>query len=329
MKKLVSLVLAFLTCIACVFPLLTGCGSKKERIVIWTSAEDFRIEDMQKRFGEQFPDYEIVVDYKSTGDIAARLLAEGTDTECDIVYSLEYGYLSTLAAKNYLASLKEYDMSVFEDDVVTSEYYVVDVRNGGAVILNPAVLEEKGLTEPTCYADLLKPEYKGYISMPSPKSSGTGYMFLKNLVNAWGEEEAFAYFDQLTPNILAYTTSGSGPVNALCQKEVAVGLGMTAQAVQKINEGENLKIVYFEEGSPYSLYGHAMVKGKEQRACVKQLFDFIVGTYIKESNGKFFPEQIIKGYTPTVKNYPANIKYGDMSNDTPEEKTRLLGKWKY
>lgn len=328
MKRVFALILASLLCLSTLLS-LAACGEKKERIVIWTSAEDFRIADMEERFGKQFPDYDIKIEYMSTGDIAAKLLSEGTNSQCDIVYSMEYGYLSKMEAAGYLADLSEYDMSGFEEDVVKSKYYIVSERNGGAIILNPSVLRDKGLAEPTCYADLLKPEFKGLVSMPSPRSSGTGYMFLRNLTNAWGEEQAFSYFDQLTENILSYTTSGSGPVNALCQREVAVGLGMTAQAVNKINDGENLKIVFFEEGSPYSLYGHAMVKGKEERACVKEVFDFIVNTYIKENNEKFFPERIIKGYTPTVKNYPTDIKYGDMKNDTQEEKERLLDKWNH
>ena len=89
--------------------------------------------------------------------------------------------------------------------------------------------------------------------MPNPKSSGTGYMFLKNLVNTWGEEAAFAYFDELSKNILQFTSSGSGPINALVQEEVAIGLGMTAQAVTQINEGVNLKIVFFENYNKFCL----------------------------------------------------------------------------
>ena len=84
------------------------------------------------------------------------------------------------------------------------------------------------------------------ISMPNPKSSGTGYMFCKALVNEWGEEKALEYFDKLSENILSYTSSGSGPINALIMKEAAIGLGMTPQAVAKINEGQaQLKIKYF------------------------------------------------------------------------------------
>lgn len=308
---------------------LTGCGSKKESVLIYTSKEDYVVEDMNNRLREEFPDYDVTIEYMSTGNHAAKLLAEGTATECDITFNLEYGYLYQLSQAGVLADLSDYDQSVFCDDVVESTDYLIESRNGGSIILNTDLLEQKGLEEPTCYEDLLKPEYKGLISMPNPKASGTGYMFLKSLVNAWGEDTAFAYFDALTPNVLQYTSSGSGPVNALLQGEVAIGLGMTAQAVTKINEGAPLKIVFFEEGSPCSLYGMAMIEGKQDRQCVKDVFDFLVNTYIYEQNEKFFPEQIFKDTYYALDNFPQNIVYSDMSNNTVEQKETLLAKWKY
>lgn len=308
---------------------LTGCGASENSVIIYTSVEDYVVEDLNKRLDEEFPDYDITIEYMSTGNHAAKLLAEGKNTECDISYDLEYGYLAQLAAKDILADLSDYDMSVFCDDTVESDDYMIHLRNSGAIIVNTEVLKEKGLSEPTSYEDLLKPEYKDLISMPNPKSSGTGYMFLKSLVNAWGEDEAFEYFDKLAENILQYTSSGSGPVNALVQKEAAIGLGMTAQAVVKINEGEPLKILFFEEGAPFSLYGQAMIAGKEDKECVKEVFDFLVDTYSYEYNEKFFPEQIFKDTVYDVENYPTNITYSDMSNNTNDEKNRLLDKWKY
>lgn len=104
---------------------------------------------------------------------------------------------------------------------------------------------------------------------------------------------------------------------------------MTAQTVTAINEGANLEIIFFEEGSPFSLYGQAIIKGKESRQCVKEIFDFLVNTYTEETNKKFFPEQIFKDKVFEVENYPSNIKYADMSNDTMEEKTRLLDQWNH
>ena len=311
-----------------------GSGDSKNnaaddnRVVIYSGAEEYRNEYFSKRLKEQFPDYDISIEYMPTGELAAKLAAEGTDTDIDIIYDLDYSYAGLV--EQYLADLSEYDQSIYTDDVkVANNKYLPECRNGGAIIINPDVLAEKGLAEPTCYDDLLKPEYKNLISMPNPKSSGTGYMFLKSLVNTWGEEKAFDYFNKLSDNILQFTTSGSGPVNALVQKEAAIGLGMTAQAVTKINEGANLKIVFFEEGSPFSLYGYAMPEGKQNKKAVKDVFDFFYNTLVEEDKQLFYPEQIYNDKTFVVENYPTDIHYADMSGNTTEEKTRLLENWEH
>jgi iron(III) transport system substrate-binding protein len=308
---------------------LPGCGAKKETVVIYTSAESYRVEHMWQRLNEEFPQYEILLEYLPTGSHAARLLAEGMDTDCDITYDLEYTYLEKLEAAGLLADLSDHDFSVFSQDVLQSNCYVPEYRNGGAVIINPAVLDKHGLDVPTCYDDLLKPEYQGLISMPNPTSSGTGYMFLLAMANARGEEAAFAYFDALAENVLQFTSSGSGPVNALIQQEVAIGLGITGTAVNAINEGAQLEIVFFEEGSPYALYGQAMIQDRDERAAVREVFDFLYGTYAYENCQLFYPEQIFANRTFQVANYPANITYCDMTDNTAQRKEDLLSGWKY
>ncbi len=329
MKKL----LAVLLVLTMVLP-LAACGSGKKldtssnKVVIYSGAEEYRNEYFLQRLNEEFPDYDITIEYMPTGNLAAKLAAEGTDTDMDIFYDLDFSYAGLV--EEYLADLSDYDQTIYVDDCkVENAHYLAATRNGGAVIVNPDVLAAKGIPEPTCYQDLLKPEYKGLVSMPDPKSSGTGYMFLKNLVNAWGEDEAFAYFDALSENILQFTSSGSGPVNALVQGEVAVGLGMTAQAVTAINDGANLKILFFEEGSPYALYGYAIPEGKQNRKAVVDVFDFFYNTLVMEDKELYYPEQVFVDQVNSIENYPTNIPYGDMSGNTTEEKTRLLEKWEH
>lgn len=309
--------------------MLAGCGLQKEIVVIYTSAEDYRVEYMRQRLQEQFPQYNIILEYLPTGNHAARLLAEGTSTDCDITYDLEYTYLDKLANAGVLADLSDYDLSIFRDDVVKSNYYMPEYRNGGAVIINPAVLEKHGLPKPTCYDDLLKSEYQGLISMPNPASSGTGYMFLLAMVNARGEKAAMDYFDKLAENILQFTSSGSGPVNALIQGEVAIGLSITGTAVTAINDGAELEILFFEEGSPYALYGQGIIEGKQNRPAVKEVYDFLYSTYGYENCEQFFPEPIYQDKEFTIENYPTGIRYCDMSGDTTERKEQLLSLWKY
>lgn len=167
-----------------------GGDTKRPSVLIYSGAEDYRNAVFQESLNAQFPDYDIYIEYMSTGDMAAKVVAEGSNTEADIIFDIEAGNVPKVSP--FLADLSGYDTSVFTDDMIIPGNKVLpEVRNGGCIAINTQLLADKGLAVPTSYADLLKPEYKGLISMPSPRSSGTGYMFLKSLVNAWGEDEAF------------------------------------------------------------------------------------------------------------------------------------------
>jgi iron(III) transport system substrate-binding protein len=309
---------------------LLGCAPKEDnQVVFYLTSEDFRIEHFQNRMNEQFPDYTVIFNYMATGNLAAKLAAEGTETECDIVGELDTAYLEGLL--DNLADLSSYDSSVFLDSLAPAHHkYLPMTKNSGCIFYSEEFLTARNLPVPASYDDLLNPAYKGFISMPNPKSSSTGFFFLRNLINTRGEDAAFAYFDKLAGNILQFTSSGSGPVNALVQGEAGVGLGMTFQVVTTVNQGVPLKILFFEEGSPYSVYGTAIIKGKETKKAVKDVFEFFLTTLIYEDKELYMPEQIFKVQPNTIPNYPQNVPMADMTGiDDLAEKQRILEKWKY
>lgn len=327
MKRILSLV-----CLVCLMVSIfssPALATDSSRVVLYTSSDENEIQLIRERLTEALPQYNVVIEYLSSGNHAAKLKAEGALTECDISYDLEYGYMEMLDREGIYADLSAYDASIFLEDLVQSPNYLPTMRYGSAVIVNTKVLADRGLPEPASYQDLLRPEYRNLISMPNPKSSGTGYMFYKSLVNAWGEAEALDYFDALAENILQFTSSGSAPVNSLVQEEVAIALGMTAHASLKITDGYPLKILFFPEGSPYAACGAAIIKGKETRQAVQDVFRFFYETLTEEICAAFYPEQIYRGKTFTIPNYPANIPYADMSNNDATEKERLLAQWMY
>jgi iron(III) transport system substrate-binding protein len=337
MKKIPRLITASVMALALMFSLVAcngqGEGSSQDEsadksVLIYSTSEEYRIEFMQEMLNKQFPDYDITIEYLSTGNLAAKLKAEGTDTACDFIGELDTGYLSGIS--DALADLSSYDSSIYVAELLSADNsYLPMARFSGCITVNTQVLQEKGLSAPQNFQDLLKPEYKGLISMPNPKTSGTGYMFLKLLVNEWGEDEAFAYFDQLTPNILQYTESGSGPVNALVQGEVAIGFAMTAQTVLEVGNGAPLEIIDLAEGHPYGVCGMAIIEGKQNDAVVKEVFDYYVNTVIPADKAEYLPEKIYKDRDYTIEGFPTSIRYGDMDNNTITEKERLLAKWMY
>lgn len=191
-------------------------------------------------------------------------------------------------------------------------------------------MKKKDFRLPQTYEDLLDPVYKNLIAMPDPKSSGTGYFFLQSWVNAWGEERAFEYVDQLYNNLKQFTESGSGPIKMMIQGETAIGLGMTFQAVNEINKGLPFEIIYPPEGSPFSVSGCAIINGKENKKGVDEVFDYLIHECLVYDKENFSPETILTGQRNSIPNYPQNIIYADMVGiDNIAEKERLLKLWKY
>ena len=327
MKKILSLLLVFVLCFGCMTA-LSGCGKKGNTVVIYSSDEDYINEYFLQRLEEQFPDYNIQIEYLSTGENAALLKTEGLDTACDIVWGLEVGYLDNMTG--LLADISDYSDDHYVADMqMGNGKYLVAHRYSGCIVVNTDALEDKGLAVPTSYEDLLKSEYKNLIAMPNPKSSGTGYIYLKSLVNAWGEDKAFDYFDKLSKNVMQFTSSGSGPINLLVQGEIAIAMGMTSQAVREQQAGQPFEILFFEPGAPYTACGYGIIEGKQDNPAVKEVFDFFYNTLVQEEKDKFLPETIFVGQEMKVEGYPTEIPYANMDGNTADEKTRLLKKWIY
>ena len=327
-KRIIAGVMAAVMCCG----MFTGCGSgKKKTINVYSSAEDYRNETVQKMLNEKFPEYDIKVTYSTTGDLAAKVAAEGKDTDIDIIY--EIATLNAEKLKDNFATLDNVDYSVFKDEYVPADKkYVPELLLSGSTIINKKMLDEKGVPISTSYDDLLKPEYKGLVSMPNPKSSGTGYIFLLNLVNERGEDAAFEYFDKLADNMSGqgFTSSGSGPIKALVQGEAAIALGITYQAAEEIDKGSDFTITYFKEGAPYTTYASAVIAGKEKDKDIMKVFDYIVSDVSPEDKRLYSPEKIYKNQETVMKSFPQDVPYGNMDgiNDI-QKKEALLDKWNH
>lgn len=324
-KGLIALLLVTL-----LFTFLADHGSR-ETIVICASSEQYRNDAMQEQLAERFPDHNIIVMYMSTGKAAAKVFAEGTATEIDMLVGLETGYLHKISGN--LADISGMSRIPYVAGVTPADNgdrWVTWERQAGAIVVNTEILDKYGLETPQTYEDLLKPEYKGLVVMPDPKSSGTGYFFYKNWVNLWGEEQAADYVDRLYGNLKQFTESGSGPIKLLRQGEAAIGLALTFQAVSEINDGQPFEIIYPPEGSPYSLTGTAIIDGHQNKEGVREVYDYIIHNFLVYDKEYFSPEIIYEGQMIALDNYPQDISYADMTGiQDDKEKERLLALWKY
>ncbi len=337
MKKLFALLLAMLLVLTCacamaeIDPALIAAAQEEGELIVYGSCEEPYLAAAAKHFEEL---YGIKVYYQrlSTGEVQAKINEEAGNPSGDVWFggttdpyneSAKAGLLMAYEAKN--AADLAGDMYRDADG-----YWYGIYKGILGFMVNTEELERLGLEAPKGWDDLLKPEYKGLVAMPDPKSSGTGYFFYKNWVNNWGDEKTLEYVDKLYPNLKQFTESGSGPIKLLKQGEIAVGLALTFQGISEINDGQPFEIIFPQEGSPFSLTGTAVVKGHENKKGVDEVFDFIINEFLVYDKEYFCPETIYEGQKNYIENYPQDIPYADMDGiQDYAAKERLLSLWKY
>lgn len=338
-------ILAFIALMLCVMLAFSGCGGstageqagKNERVVIYSASEDERNAYIQAELDKAFPDYEIVIQSLGTGQLLSKLQAEGKNSDCDIFYDLEVVNAEIIlsATPDLFVDLSDYDFSVYDSSVTgyTQRHhkYAVNGKTAGAFLVNTKLLEEKGLPVPASYADMLNPAYAGLISMPSPKSSGTGYSYYNGMMTLLGEEAGMKYFDDLNPNIKEYTTSGSAPAKAAVRGDVAIAYGLLWQCVQYANESDDLIVVIPDDGLAFALFTMGMISGHETRSSVKAVFDYLYNEMNKPQCAKFNPDKIYTDMPAAeIPNYPESYNEINMSGLFDfAYKQALLDQWKY
>lgn len=320
MKKYICLIFLFILLIT------TGCSKKAGQVVIYTSMEENRNKALKEQLAEKFPDKDIVVQYLSTGNSAVKIKNEGTNVEADIVLDLETAHMVDL--EENFADLSSFDTSIYLDGVNKSNRYLTWTKYTMALVIDKNYFDKHNLSVPKTYDDLLKSEYKNLIAIPDPKTSGTGYAFYLNAVNIMGEDKAIEYFKKLKNNLREFTTSGSGPTNLLKQGEIAIAMGMTSQGVEAINEGYNFKIISLKTGAPYNTTSFGIIKGRENKENVREVFEWLMNDFGKYDKEYFLPDKILKNQEVKVKNYPTNLKDAKMDGiDSVSVKQDLISKW--
>lgn len=347
MRKRIVVVCVIL--MLCMITILVGCGKKDssdstsassgkaERVVIYTAAEDERIAYIQQALDKKFPELEIVIQSLGTGQLLSKLQAEGKNSDCDIFYDLEVVNAEIILNANpdLFVDLSGYDFSVYDSSVTgyTSRHhkYAVNGKTAGAFLVNTKVLEAKGLEIPKTYDDMLKPEYKGLISMPSPKSSGTGYSYYNGMITILGEKAGLQYFESLNPNIKEYTTSGSAPAKAAVRGDVAIAYGLLWQCVNYANDNEGMIVVVPDQGLAFDLFTMGIISGHETKTAVKEVFAYLYNELNKPQCALFNPDKIYVDMPDAeIKNYPSDYNEITMAGLFDfEYKQNLLDKWQY
>lgn len=246
-------------------------------ITVYTAIESEQLQAYKQAFEAKYPNIKIKWVRDSTGIITAKLLAEKDRPQADVVWGLAASSLAILKAQNMLepyapAQLDDIDVK-FRDSNNPPTWVGMDVW-AATICYNTIEAQKLGLSKPTSWQDLTKPEYKGKIVMPNPASSGTGFLDVSAWLQIFGEQEGWAYMDKLHQNIGQYVHSGSKPCKMAASGEYPIGISFEYPAIQLKRQGAPLDIILPQEGLGWDIEATAIIKGTNKRDAAQKLADF-------------------------------------------------------
>ena len=316
-----------------VLTLLAGpAAAQKQTVVIYTAIENEQITEYKKAYEKSLPNLDVKMLRLSTGDIAARFMAEKDNMQADLIWGV--GATNLLVFKNagllepYAPKGLEKIQPLFRDKANPPSWVGMDIYMS-AFCFNTEVGKKNNLPKPESWADLTKPVYKGHVVMPNPASSGTGYLSVASILQRMGEAEGWKYLDALNANIAEYTKSGSKPCKDAAAGERGIGVSFEYVALEMKKKGSPVEMVLPKEGSGYEMEANALTKKGAKNPAAKQFLDWAASEEAMKLYAQFFAAVGVAGL-PVPEGLPKDISKVVYPNDfdwSAKNRDRILAEW--
>ena len=256
----------------------TDTGAASTELNVLCTPQVQWCEGMKAEFEKANPDITVNFVRMSSGEALARLRNEKDNPQFDIwwggpvdgfVAAANDGLLEAYDSPN-MANLR--DQNLYKD--AENHWAGVYVGTLGFGTNTNWLAENPGVTAPTSWADLLKPEFTGQIMVAHPSSSGTSYTALCTILQLMGEEEGWQYIQDYAAQIDQFTRSGAAPANFVGQGEAAVGIVFSHDIVAAIENGSPLELTFPSEGTGYEIGGQGIIKGAKHPDAAQKWFDW-------------------------------------------------------
>lgn len=299
MRKVISIALVLFLA---VLPFAAFAQSDYKQLTVYTALPE---SELPTYFSEFQKDTGIKIQYVrlSAGELLARVQAEKNNPQASVWFGGSFDNFVPAGKAGLLEAyqspeLKNIPKEFHDPAGFANPFYV------GAISFacNTDWFKKKGLPYPTSWDDLLKPEFKGQISLAHPGTSGTSYTILATIVQMRGEADSWKYFAALNQNVRQYTKSGATPPMDVGLGEAAIGITFSHDGLKPAFEGYPVALSFPKDGTGYEIGCTALIKGAPAReqANAKRFIDWILSKRGQElfENSKSFRLPVNRLATP-------------------------------
>jgi iron(III) transport system substrate-binding protein len=307
--------------------------AQRTPLLVYTALETDQLKMFKDSIEAMVKDVEVRWVRDSTGVITAKLIAEKANPQADLVLGLAATSLLVLEQEGMLTPYAPKGVSALNPRFVDTKkppmWVGMDVW-GATICFNTVEAQKRNLPKPETWQDLLKPIYKGQITMPHPASSGTGFLDVTAWLQLYGEAEGWKYMDALHENIAQYVHSGSKPCRQAGAGEFVMGISFEYRANATKASGAPIDLIFPKEGVGWDMEASAIMKASKKQDAARKLMDWGVTQEANELYAKGYAIVAMPGVAKPLPNVPANYEQMLVKNDfgwAAKNRDRILAEW--
>lgn len=250
-------------------------AAAKQTVMLYSSLKDSQLAALKEGFMKKHPN--ITMDYYTagTGNVMTKLATEqqAGGISADIIWVGDPTNYIDFKEQGLLLAYDSPAAAAIPDKFKDPERLYMSAR----LIMLGFVYNTnlvKGDQIPRTWEDLLKPEFKDYIAMTDPTTSGTTLFTVAGLVQ--NPRYGWTYFEKLKANGVKLENGSSGVVNKAAAGEYKVSIGVDYIARTVMAQGATVGFVYPESDIPIIESPIAIIKNTKNPEAAKKLYDFII-----------------------------------------------------
>ena len=267
MKKMLTT-----TALAVAFASQAFAADVSGKLVVYTSQPNKDAQQTVDAFKAKHPKVEVEWIRNGTTKVMAKLSAEfaAGAPKPDVLLIADVVTMEGLKKEGRLLAHKGADVSAYDAGIMDKDKFYFSTK----LITTGIVYNTKAPFKPTSYKDLLKPEAKGKIAMPSPLTSGAATIHMAALTS--NPDLGWALYEGLAKQGANPKGGNGGTYKAVAGGEKLFGFVVDFLPIRNKLKGAPVEFVFPKEGVSAVTEPVAILKTAKNVAAAKAFVDFLL-----------------------------------------------------
>lgn len=207
-----------------------------------------------------------------SGELVQRLRAEAQRPQADVIISLGGAVIEANANLFEAYTPREYDR-VRQDLKLSPRWLPFTAVAETVIAVNTRLVPENEI--PMGWEALANPRYRGRIAYAGADRSGSAYTQLATILHVFGEQNGWALFERILPNLII-TGNSAQVIQGVASGEYAIGMTLEDGALRFIRGGAPVRIIYPSEGVAMLPDAMALVARGPNPELGRAVLDFMI-----------------------------------------------------